>query len=191
LLLDLVGHWEKRNVNALTELDPSRVDFDALEALVRRYGGEVFTGRTSESERRYAYGHEAIDYGAPDHLDDFARLDVTSVAELVQLFAGSFFFGCEADDGGVATAFAPTNPHGSQLGAMFSSDIGHWDVHDPASVVPECYELLTEGVLTAQQFRAFTFTNAVRLYTRADPGFFTGTAVEAAAARLIGESVPA
>ena len=68
---------------------------------------------------------------------------------------------------------------GSQLGAMFSSDIGHWDVHDPAEVVPECYELLTDGVLTPEQFRAFTFTNAVSLYTRADPGFFEGTAIAA------------
>ena len=64
---------------------------------------------------------------------------------------------------------------------MFSSDIGHWDVHDPAEVVPECHELLSEGILTPEQFRAFTFTNAVRLYTRADPDFFDGTAVAAEA----------
>jgi hypothetical protein len=180
LLLDVVGHWEKRNVDALAELDPSRVDFDAIEALVRRYGGEVFTGKTSESERRHAYAHEAIDGAGPDNIDEFARLGVTSASELVSLFADSFFFGCEADDRGVATAFAPTNPRGSQLGAMFSSDIGHWDVHNPAEVVPECYELLTDGVLDPEQFRSFTFTNAVRLYTRANPSFFEGTAVAGA-----------
>jgi predicted TIM-barrel fold metal-dependent hydrolase len=184
LLLDIVGHWEKRNVRALADLDPSRVDFDALEDLVQRYGGEVFVGRTSEPERRHAYAHEAIDGGGPDNPDEFARLDVTSVSELVHLFADSFFFGCEADDRGVATAFAATNPRGSRLGAMFSSDIGHWDVHDPAEVVPECHELLSEGILTPEQFRSFTFTNAVRLYTRADPDFFEGTAVAAEACAL-------
>jgi predicted TIM-barrel fold metal-dependent hydrolase len=190
LLIDIVGHWQKRNVNALTELDPSRVDLDAIETMVIRYGGEVFAGRTSESDRRHAYAHEAIDFGGPDNIDDFASLGATSVADLVHLFADSFFFGCEADDGGVATAFAPTNPMGAQLGAMFSSDIGHWDVHDPAAVVPECYELLADGVLTANQFRAFTFGNAVRLYTRANPGFFEGTAVAGAAASMMSESVP-
>ena len=145
--------------------------------------------RTDKSQRRHAYTHEAIDFGGPDNLDDFACLGVSSVADLVHLFADSFFFGCEADDGGVATAFARTNPLGAQLGAMFSSDIGHWDVHDPAVVVPECYELLADGVLTADQFRAFSFTNAVRLYTRANPDFFKGTAVAGAVAQLIDERV--
>jgi hypothetical protein len=63
---------------------------------------------------------------------------------------------------------------------MFSSDIGHWDVHEPADVVPECFELLESGTLTPEQFRAFTFSNAVSLYTRADPDFFEGTAIASA-----------
>jgi predicted TIM-barrel fold metal-dependent hydrolase len=189
LLLDFVGHWEKRNVNALSDLDPSGVDFDAVEELVRRYGGEVFNGRATEAERRHDYAHQPIDAGGPDDIDDFARLDVSSASELVHRFTDSFYFGCEADDRGVATAFASTNPCGTQLGAMFSSDIGHWDVHDPAEVVPECYELLTDGILTPEQFRAFTFGNAVRLYTRTDPAFFEGTAIAGEAASAVGEKV--
>jgi predicted TIM-barrel fold metal-dependent hydrolase len=185
LLLDTVGHWEKRNLRALSELDPSRLDLEAVETFVRRYGGEVFAGRTDPSERRRAYGSEAIDAPGPDSLDEFAGLQVGSVQELVGRFADSFYFGCEADDLGVATAFARTNPCGSSLRAMFSSDIGHWDVHEPAHVVPECYELVESGVLTAEQFNAFTFSNAVALYTRANPGFFQGTAIAGAAGSVV------
>jgi predicted TIM-barrel fold metal-dependent hydrolase len=188
LLLDTVGHWQKRNVRALSDLDPSRLDLDAVETLVRRYGGEVFAGRTEESDRRHAYAHEAIDAGGPDNVDEFARIGAASVPELVHRFAGSFYFGCEADDLGVATAFARTNPCGSTLRAMFSSDIGHWDVHEPADVVPECYELLEDGTLTPEQFRAFTFSNAVSLYTRADPDFFEGTTIAGAVRDAIGEA---
>jgi hypothetical protein len=149
----------------------------------------VFNGRATEAERRHDYAHQPIDAGGPDDIDDFARLDVSSASELVHRFTDSFYFGCEADDRGVATAFASTNPCGTQLGAMFSSDIGHWDVHDPAEVVPECYELLTDGILTPEQFRAFTFGNAVRLYTRTDPAFFEGTAIAGEAASAVGEKV--
>jgi hypothetical protein len=72
---------------------------------------------------------------------------------------------------------------------MFSSDIGHWDVHDPAEVVPECYELLDGGILTPEQLRAFTFGNAVRLYTRTNPGFFEGTAIAGEVSDALNEKV--
>ena len=66
---------------------------------------------------------------------------------------------------------------------MFSSDIGHWDVPDMAGVVTESYELVEDGFLTADQWRRFTFDNAVELFTRVNPSFFAGTAVEAHVAR--------
>jgi predicted TIM-barrel fold metal-dependent hydrolase len=180
LLLDVVGHWDKRRVEALrAHLDPADVDHDELERLVTRYGDAVVTGATTEAERRWAYTHEAIDMEGPPGLDDFAAIGARDVDELCDRFTRSFWFGCEADDRGVATAFAPTNPGGRVLQAVFSSDIGHWDVPDPAGVLPDAYELVEDGVLTAEQFRAFTFEHAARLLTRANPEFFRGTAIDA------------
>ena len=49
-----------------------------------------------------------------------------------------FYFGCEADDPANAWAFnRAANPLGARLNALFSSDIGHFDVPDMAEVVPE------------------------------------------------------
>ena len=40
LLGDLVGHWEKRNANAIGALDPDVLDVDALLVLFERYGDD-------------------------------------------------------------------------------------------------------------------------------------------------------
>jgi predicted TIM-barrel fold metal-dependent hydrolase len=45
LLADLISHWEKRNANAITELDPSQVDRDGLARLFSQYGGATMAGR--------------------------------------------------------------------------------------------------------------------------------------------------
>src|SRR5437667_8978241 len=63
-----------------------------------------------------------------------------------------------------ATAFGRNNPFGSKLNAIFSSDIGHFDVIDMRHPLPEAYELVEDGHITADDFRAFTFTNAVKLW---------------------------
>jgi hypothetical protein len=53
-----------------------------------------------------------------------------------------FYFGCEADDPSNVWAFnARANPLGARLNAIFSSDIGHFDVPDMTEVVPEAYEM--------------------------------------------------
>ena len=45
-----------------------------------------------------------------------------------------------------ASAFNTTiNPFGSKLKAVFSSDIGHWDVPDMTEVTEEAYELVDHG----------------------------------------------
>ena len=81
-----------------------------------------------------------------------------------------FFFGCEADDGTIGWAFATdVNPLGAVLQPMLGSDIGHWDVPDMRDVVPEAYELVDDGRLDADQFRAFTCDNAIRLHGGMNP----------------------
>jgi hypothetical protein len=48
-------------------------------------------------------------------------------------------------------------------------------------VLEEAYELVEHGYINEQNFREFTFTNAVTLHGRMNPDFFDGTAVESAA----------
>ena len=100
-----------------------------------------------------------------------------------------FFFGCEADDRVNAWAFnCRANPLGARLSAIFGSDIGHVDVPDMLEVLPEAYELAENGLITAEDFRDFTFANAVRLWGMQNPKFFEGTAVAKAAAAVLAET---
>ena len=68
-----------------------------------------------------------------------------------------------------ATAFSKGLPFGARLNAIFSSDIGHFDVIDFCDPVPQAHELVEKGLITDDDFRAFTFENAVRLWARKTP----------------------
>ena len=84
-----------------------------------------------------------------------------------------------------ATAFGRNNPFGSKLNAIFSSDIGHFDVIDMRDPLTEAYELVEDGHITADDFRALTFTNAVKLWGTQNPRFFEGTRVAKEAAAIL------
>jgi len=183
MLCDTIEHWEKRRTEALDRLDPARLDFDALDELVVRYGGPF--AKIDESDRRAAYEHEAIDSRPPEEPDDFVHLAVKSKQDLCDLFSENLYFGCEADDRGVAAAFAPSNPQGTKLKAMFSSDIGHWDVVDQTAVVPDAHGLIEKGVLNEDQFRDFTFCHSAEMLLKANSSFFEGTTLEGEAAKLL------
>jgi predicted TIM-barrel fold metal-dependent hydrolase len=186
MLCDTLEHWEKRRMGALDRLDPAALDFDALDDLVKRYGGPL--ADVDESVRRSAYAREAIDSAPPEQPDEFVHLGAESKQEICDLFSENLYFGCEADDRGVASAFAASNPRGTKLKAMFSSDIGHWDVVDHETVLPEAYGLIEKGVLDADQFKDFTFTHATEMLLKANPNFFEGTAIESEAANLLQSS---
>jgi len=127
--------------------------------------------------------------GGLDDLDDYAACRIERKEDLRDLFVGSFYFGCEADDRLNAWAFdRRINPLGARLNALFGSDIGHFDVPDMLDVLPEAYELYEDGLITADDFRDFTFANAVRLWGTCRPGFFNGTVVEKAAAAVLAET---
>ncbi len=57
-------------------------------------------------------------------------------------------------------------------------------------VIPEAFEMVEKGYVTAQDFREFTFTNAALLHTRNNANFFKGTAVEQAVADALGLKAP-
>ena len=84
-------------------------------------------------------------------------------------------------------AFSRTNPFGAQLNAIYSSDIGHFDVIDMRDPLPEAWELFEDGLITEDKFRDFTFANAVRLWGTQNPRFFEGTVVAREAAALLAQ----
>jgi hypothetical protein len=81
--------------------------------------------------------------------------------------------------------FQKANPMGARLNAIFSSDIGHFDVPEMTDVVPEAYELVEHELIDQHDFRDFMFANAVRFWGEVNPGFFKGTVVEKAAAQVL------
>ena len=76
-------------------------------------------------------------------------------------------------------------PFGAQLNAIYSSDIGHFDVIDFRDPLPEAYELVEDGHITEDNFRDFIFANSVRLWGTQNPDFFKGTVVEKEAAAVL------
>ena len=73
----------------------------------------------------------------------------------------------------------------ARLGAVYSSDAGHFDLPDMRKAAAEAYELVEDGLITEDDFRDFAFTNPVRAKTDLNPDFFRGTRVEDDVARLL------
>ena len=177
LYADVLGHYEKRNTDVVGMFDPRRFDLDQCAQLLDGFA----TGRIADRRERYERNAAKAKAAAPSDtlgFDDFAESQLTDPEQIVDIFTRQFHFGCEADDPLNALAFngrvLPTARHSS---AMFASDIGHWDVPDMRGVLPEAWELVDDGLLDEDEFRAFTFGNAVRMLTAANPDFFAGTAI--------------
>jgi len=185
LYADLLGHYEKRNRESVQQFDPRRFDLDACASLL----DEFATGRLRDHRERYQRTAERLKSTPPHETlgaDDFAESQITEPEQIADIFTRQFSFGCEADDPLNALAFnRALLPLGARLNAMFASDIGHWDVPDMRHVLLEAWELVDDGLLDQDEFRDFTFGNAVRMLTAGNPDFFTGTAVEAAASKLL------
>ncbi len=189
LYADLIEHWEKRNLEALEEVNPANLDEALLEELAGRYGGPaIVDALRGGAALDLAYTSKgAVETGGVEHLDDFSACEIESKRDFSALFAKNFYFGCEADDRMNALAFdRKTLPFGDPLHALFGSDIGHFDVADMAGVLPEAHELVETGLMNADDFRDFVFTNPVRFWGESNPEFFRGTSVEREAAALLG-----
>jgi hypothetical protein len=85
-------------------------------------------------------------------------------------------------------AFGKTNPFGAKLNAIYSSDVGHFDVIDMRDPLPEAYELVEDGFITQDDFRDFVFGNSVRLWGTQNPNFFDGTRIAKEAKALLGQT---
>ena len=185
LLSDLLGHWEKRNRDAIGQYDPAALDRAQLDALFAEHAEGRVRDRIGRLGDGLAMLSEPI--AGDDVIDEFAESRVNGVDDIMAVFTERYFFGCEADDPMTTLAFDGTrNPSGAKLPALFASDIGHWDVPDFARVLCEAWELVDDQRLDLDDFRAFTFGNPVALWCGTNPEFFAGTIIEAAVAAARG-----
>ena len=178
---DALGHYEKRNGDAIRHYDPAALDRNELTRLLTERGGPDVADRLDRLD--YALMMLSDPDEDVDTIDEWAESGITGTDDIVDLFRDRFYFGCEADDPMNALAYQRhLVPGGVRLRALFASDIGHWDVPDFTGVLPEAFELVEKGLLDHDDFRDFVFADPVRLFQSGNPDFFTGTAVEAAAA---------
>ena len=185
LYADLIGHWEKRNRQAIERTNPSKLDVTKLHELARKYGSPAVAEAVGRREGLEGDSNSTLT-GGIDDLDDYFRCQITKKEDIRDLFVPRFYFGCEADDPTNAWAFnRQASPLRAQLNALFSSDIGHFDVPDMTDVVPEAYELVEHGLITDDDFQDFMFTNAVRFWGEVNPDFFKGTVVEKQAQEVL------
>jgi hypothetical protein len=183
---DLVGHWEKHNVKFLEHFDPANLDENLMRDLFRKYGG----GPLDAEKLANKADRSRILWGNPDEnpadFDEWAPCKIERKEDIRDLFVRSFYFGCEGDDRVTAWAFDTKKlPFGSRLNAIYSSDLGHWDLPDMRDAAAEAYEMVEKGLFTDENFRDFVFVNGVKHKTDVNPDFFKGTVVEGAVNKLL------
>ena len=176
LYADILGRWNKRSLASQENLDPANLDLALARELFERYGDEATRSKLDQLEGGLAVGPVELD---PSLRDDFAPMEIESAEDIRDLFISHFYFGCEADDPHAAIAFdRKLNPFGSQLRAIMSFDLGHWDVTDMTESAAEAYELVEKELITPEDFRRFAFGHALQLYAAPNPDFFKGTILE-------------
>jgi predicted TIM-barrel fold metal-dependent hydrolase len=188
LFCDLIEHWERRGAKGLANMDPTKLDRTLLRELVGKYGYEDIA---AELDKRDGWPLEEDFLTGGEPPDDYIRCNITQKQDWIDLFATPYYFGCEADDRMNAVAFGKTMPLGARINAIYSSDIGHFDVVDMRDPLPEAWELVEDGHITEDDFRDFTFANAVRLWGTQNPDIFAGTRVAKEAAALLKSGEPA
>src|SRR5688572_5872328 len=133
----LVERFEKRNGREiLRTLDPDRQDRAMMRELFEKHGGPLLS--------RYAArigNDEGTMLNPPEdrgNVDDFRATGAESAEAFARQFVDGFYFGCEGEDRATVMAFdRRLNHFGHQLNAIFSSDLGHWDVPEMAHVLDE------------------------------------------------------
>lgn len=182
--IHLVDRFSKRNLKALQNYNPALTNSEELFELFERYGGEIANGYNLSKEEltETVLGasfsrHSRQPVGS--ELEDFAAAGIETIEDIRDRWVNNFFFGSESDDRTIAAAFNDkANPLGVKINAIYSSDVGHWDVPDITLPLAESWELVEEGVISEADFKAYVFENPYKLYTEANPNFFKGTAIE-------------
>ncbi|MFI5046313.1 MAG: amidohydrolase family protein [Acidimicrobiia bacterium] len=171
---DLVSRFAKRGPEGIQHLDLRNIDTAVLEQLAPKYHQRL----VGIPRDRLVPALRPEEGG----VNDFELSGAQSAEDIRDQFCRGFFWGCEGDDPLVAIAFdTRVNPLGAVVPAFVGSDIGHWDVPSFDHPLQESYEQVEHGLLTPEQFKEFTFTNAVRFYAGDRPDFYADTVVESAA----------
>ena len=187
---DLIEHWERRGAPALKRMDPDKLDRKLLMSLVEKQGYDDIAAALRARDGWPDPEGMRLN-GNLSEFDDFAACKITRKEDWCELFAKPYYFGCEADDRMNSVAFGRANPFGAKLNAIYSSDIGHFDVIDFRDPLPQAYGLVEDGHITEDNFRDFVFANSVRLWGTQNPNFFDGTVVaKQAAAVLAAQKMP-
>ncbi|MBF2047101.1 MAG: amidohydrolase family protein [Elainella sp. C42_A2020_010] len=183
--IHLVDRFSKRNRKALQNYNPALTNADELFELFEQYGHEITQGYALSKPEltQTVLGSSFTRFSRDpvgDELNDFAAAGIETIEDIRNRWVNSFFFGSESDDRTIAAAFNDkANPLGVKINAIYSSDVGHWDVPDLTSPLAESWELVEEGVISEADFKAYVFSNPYKLYTEANPNFFKGTVIEA------------
>lgn len=187
LYADLVGHWEKRNGQAIQNYNPANVDQELLVKLFERYGSKLTKGKPLQDGGNLIGGAlgraNNLRDQDPNALDDFIAAGIEKVEDIAARFVPNFYFGAEADDPTVAFAFNE-KALGTRLNAFWASDSGHWDVPDLTQVLSDTYRLVENGALSEQDFRDLVYTNPYNFYAGKNPDFFKGTAIDGGVAAV-------
>ena len=101
---------------------------------------------------------------APPEYGPVVGEQIRRAEDLRDLFVTPFYFGCEARRPG--ERLGPRPAHQSVRCAAQHS-LRRSDMRD----VPEAYELLEDNLVSAEDFRDFTFANAVRFCRAGNPRF--------------------
>jgi len=184
---DIIGHWKKRNRKYMEKHhNPLNLDRALMRRLMeentagdRHFAGkfdDIFSRNLDVSEPDLSAQEQ---YDRDKDTDDFYGVKIDSVEDIRRLFTSNFYFGCEADDPMNVMAFNAAA--GLKVKAMMGSDIAHFDVPDPGEVLEEAWEMVEHRLISEDDFREFTLTNAVELHASMNPDFYKGTIVEAAA----------
>ncbi|HVA82535.1 MAG TPA: amidohydrolase family protein, partial [Candidatus Binataceae bacterium] len=182
LYTDLIGHWAKRNRNGMDNYNPANLNREMFFDLARRYGGKLVESKLDQLGQGWGLNGTKED---PATLDDWWRCGIEKPEDIRKQFVPNFYFGCEADDPINALAFDPKKlPLNARLNAIFSSDMGHWDVPDMREVTEEAYEMVEHGQISEVDFRDFVFANPAHLWAGMNPNFFKGTRVEDAVSKI-------
>ncbi len=193
LFSDLKEHWEKRNRQYLdAHLKPTNLDKDELRKqleiqadTVARFGDHI----EDVLDKNLDQLHVDMTQDELTELDkdssDFKLVDIPDRETLKSLFRKNFFFGAEADDPMTAIAFDPRMK--MNLRPVLGSDIGHFDVIDATEVLEEAYELVEDGLITAENFRDFVFVNPIRMFAGLNKDFFKDTIIEQEARTVLAQ----
>ncbi len=124
LYAGLVGHCGKHDPEVIATLDPNNIDLEYLADLFAEYGQGLVSARPepgSDFARWPGGWHWADDKIIASELEN---IGIRSADDLRPLFENRLYFGCEADDPLVLSAFnTRSNPIGATLTAVFSSDL--------------------------------------------------------------------